>query len=156
MAFSYRNSVSFRLSQAARILRLRAGAHLGELGLHAGQELVLQTLAEADGQTMSALSRALGVQPPTITKMVTRLAAKGLVRRQASKVDGRSARVFLTDQGFKSANRIDAAMGQLEKEALSGLSAKDHNQLRKLLHQVEGGLRQSAAPDPRRSGRGKK
>ena len=70
MAFNYKKSITFRLVQAAKAQRARSGAHLMRIGLHPGQELVLKVLADTDGRTMSQLALALGVQPPTVTKMV--------------------------------------------------------------------------------------
>ncbi|MDN3720870.1 MarR family transcriptional regulator [Roseibium salinum] len=118
------------------------------IGLHPGQELVLKVLADTDGRTMSELALALGVQPPTVTKMVTRLSAHGYVRRQASDKDGRLARVHLTDKGRDLVTSVDRAWKRLEREAMSGLDDKDRKKLRKLLRQVEKNLSISVDEDP--------
>ena len=77
-------SVSGRLIYAARLLRTaRAERLLGE-GIYAGQDALLRELSRQDGQTMGALAAALGVRPPTVTKMVARMETQGLVRRAAS------------------------------------------------------------------------
>lgn len=148
MAFSYKKSVTFRLLQAAKAQRARSGGHLMRIGLHPGQELVLKVLADADGRTMSQLALALGVQPPTVTKMVTRLSAQGLVRRQVSETDGRLARVFLTDEGRDRVLAVDKAWKRLEKEAIAGLDDKDRKKLRKLLRQIEKNLSLTTEVDP--------
>ena len=140
MAFNYKKSVTFRLAQTAKAHRSRAGIHLSRIGLHPGQEAVLKVLSEGDGQTMSQLAAVLSVQPPTITKRVTRLSAQGFLRRAASETDGRLARVFLTDEGRALVETIDRAWKRLEREALAGLDEKDRKKLRKLLRQVEKNL----------------
>lgn len=140
MAFNYKKSVTFRLLQAAKAQRARSGGHLMRIGLHPGQELVLKVLADADGRTMSQLALALGVQPPTVTKMVTRLSAQGYVRRQVSDTDGRLARVFLTEAGRDLVQSVDKVWKRLEREAMSGLDDKERKKLRKLLRQVERNL----------------
>jgi len=140
MAFNYKKSVTFRLAQTAKAHRARAGTHLARIGLHPGQESVLKILADVDGQTMSQLAAALSVQPPTVTKMVTRLSAQGVVRRATSEADGRLARVFLTDEGRALVETIDRSWKRLEREALAGLDDKDRKKLRKLLRQVEKNL----------------
>ena len=140
MAFNYKKSATYRLAQAAKAQRARAGAHLSRIGLHPGQEFVLKSLAEEDGQTMTRLALALGVQPPTVTKMVTRLAAHGFVVRQASETDGRLSRVFLTDEGRSRISEVDLLWKRVEKEALAGIDEKDRKRLRKLLRQVEKNL----------------
>ncbi|WP_186394637.1 MULTISPECIES: MarR family winged helix-turn-helix transcriptional regulator [unclassified Stappia] len=140
MAFNYKKSVTFRLAQTAKAHRSRAGIHLSRIGLHPGQEAVLKILSENDGQTMSQLAAVLSVQPPTVTKMVTRLSAQGFLRRAASETDGRLARVFLTDEGRALVETVDRSWKRLEREALAGLDEKDRKKLRKLLRQVEKNL----------------
>ncbi|WP_417709665.1 MarR family winged helix-turn-helix transcriptional regulator [Roseibium aggregatum] len=148
MAFNYKKSITFRLVQAAKAQRARSGSHLMRIGLHPGQELVLKVLADTDGRTMSQLALALGVQPPTVTKMVTRLSSQGYVRRQVSDTDGRLARVYLTDVGRELVLSVDKAWKRLEREAMSGLEDKDRKKLRKLLRQVEKNLSISVDNDP--------
>lgn len=145
MSFNHRKSVTFRLVQAARAHRTRAGVHLARIGLHPGQEAVLKALADQDGQSMSELAAALSVQPPTVTKMIARLGAQGLVTRQVSASDGRLARVFLTELGRDRVTAVDAAWKRVEKEALAGLDDKDRKRLRRLLKMVERNLLPGAA-----------
>lgn len=147
MAFNYKKSVTFRLAQAAKAHRSRAGTHLARIGLHPGQEAVLKVLFDADGQTMSQLAAMLSVQPPTVTKMVTRLSAQGFLRRAASETDGRLARVFLTDEGRALVDTIDRSWKRLEREALVGMEDKDRKKLRKLLRQIEKNLGSRAVED---------
>ncbi|GAB5378409.1 MAG: MarR family winged helix-turn-helix transcriptional regulator [Acuticoccus sp.] len=150
MPFQYAKSATHRLAQAAKAQRVRAGAHLSALGLHPGQEVVLKALSDKDGLTMSELAGELGVQPPTVTKMVTRLAAYGFVVRQTSPTDGRLARVFLTDPGRALISDVDRMWKRLEKEALTGLDDKYRKRLRKFLRKIEKNLlaANGAVPDP--------
>ena len=147
MGFNYKKSITFRLAQTAKACRARSGAHLSRIGMHPGQEAVLKTLADGDGLSMSELALALGVQPPTVTKMVTRMSAQGLLARRAADSDGRLARVYLTDEGRERVALIDRAWKRLEKEALAGLDDKDRKRLRKLLRAVERNLIATAASD---------
>ncbi|MBB4304448.1 DNA-binding MarR family transcriptional regulator [Rhodobium orientis] len=147
MAFDHKKSVTFRLAQAAKAQRARAGSYLSKIGLHPGQEAVLKSLFDNDDQTMSQLAGALGVQPPTVTKMVTRLSAQNLVRRTASKSDGRLAHVCLTDEGRELVKNIDRTWKRLEKEAVAKLDDKDRKRLRKLLRIVERSLSNAPTVD---------
>ena len=149
MAMDHRRTVIHRLAQAAHAYRVRAGSQLARIGLHSGQEGLLKALAEKDGASMSELATALGVQPPTVTKMVGRLAAQGYVERRSSDGDGRQAHVFLTDRGRETIDGIDKVWKRLEKSALAGIDDKDRKRLRKLLRQVSRNL------DPQRGKNGK-
>lgn len=148
MGFNHRKSVTFGLAQAAKAQRARSGSHLARIGLHPGQESVLKSLADEDGQTMSRLAHTLGVQPPTVTKMVSRLSAQGLVRRAASDTDGRLARVHLTEAGLARIGDIDVSWKRLEREALGGLDDKDRKRLKRLLRRVERNLANPGADGP--------
>lgn len=106
------------------------------MGLHAGQEGILYALADSDGQSMTDLSAALGVQPPTVTKMVGRLASQGYVQRRTSKTDARQVHVFLTRAGRGALDGLDALLDAVEAAALEGISGKDRKKLRSLLRQV--------------------
>lgn len=147
MALDHKKTVTYRLSQAARSVRSRSGDRLSDLGLHPGQESVLKTLAENDGLPMTRLAALLSVQPPTVTKMVTRLSAQDYVERRASPEDGRQAHVFLTDKGRDLIRSIDKAWSKVEKEALAGIADKDRKKLRRLLRRVHRNLGTDAAGD---------
>lgn len=136
MGFDHRRTVTHRLAQAAHAYRVRAGSRLARIELHSGQDALLKALDEADGQTMSDLAAALGVQPPTVTKMISRLAAQDYVERRSSAGDGRQALVFLTDRGRKAVALVDKLWKRIEKDALTGIDEKDRKRLRKLLRQV--------------------
>ena len=147
MGFDHRRTVTFRLAQAAHIYRVRAGSRLSRIDLHSGQENLLKALEAKDGQSMSDLASVLGVQPPTVTKMISRLAARDYVERRASKGDGRQAMVFLTERGRKAISSIDKVWKRIEKDALAGIDDKDRKRLRKLLRQVERNLGAAANGD---------
>jgi DNA-binding MarR family transcriptional regulator len=147
MGFDHRRTVTFRLAQAAHVYRVRAGSRLSRIELHSGQENLLKALESKDGQSMSDLASALGVQPPTVTKMISRLAAQDYVERRASKGDGRQAMVFLTERGQRAISSIDKVWKRIEKDALAGIDDKDRKRLRKLLRQVERNLGAAANGD---------
>jgi DNA-binding MarR family transcriptional regulator len=136
MTDSFGKSVSFRLAHVGKLHRARAASLLAGIGLYPGQETILKTLVGEDGRTMGELAATLAVRPPTITKMVARLGAQGLVERRSSDGDGRLARVYVTAEGRARAEEIDGIWKQLEKQSLRGLDAKERKRLRKLLRHV--------------------
>lgn len=151
MSFDHRRTVTHRLAQAAHAYRVRAGSQLSRINLHSGQETLLKALAASDGMSMSDLAAALGVQPPTVTKMISRLAAQDYVERRASAGDGRQAQVFLTERGRDAIGLIDKLWKRIEKTALADIDDKDRKRLRKLLRQVERNLsapRDDRQPEP--------
>ncbi|KAB2868562.1 MAG: MarR family transcriptional regulator [Bauldia sp.] len=147
MAFDHRRTVTFRLAQAAHAYRVRSGSRLARIELHSGQENLLKALGDNDGQSMSDLAATLGVQPPTVTKMISRLAAQDYVERKASKGDARQALVFLTERGRRTIQSVDKVWKRIEKDAVAGIDDKDRKRLRKLLRQIERNLGAAADGD---------
>jgi len=143
----YEDSVGLHLTRAARLHRARAHSMLGEIGIHPGQENVLQVLLEDDGQPMTKLAFELKVKPPTVTKMVSRMAAQGLVRRIASETDARSARVFLTDEGRARGIELKKRWKRLEQMTLRNVPEKERTRLVKLLTSIEESLNEGITDD---------
>jgi MarR family transcriptional regulator, organic hydroperoxide resistance regulator len=143
----FAGSLGWALARTAMAHRARAAELLGECGLHPGQEFLLETLWAEDGMRITALAERLRVEPPTATKMVSRLEAAGTVRRAPDPVDGRAIRVWLTDAGRDLRSRVHEAWRQLEDESTAGLSARQTAELRRLLDRVRAGL--DAGPDAR-------
>jgi len=72
---------------------------LDELGLTYPQYLVMVTLWEEDGQTVGGIGDKLFLESSTLTPLLKRLEAAGLIRRERSKEDERVVVIRLSDEG---------------------------------------------------------
>jgi DNA-binding MarR family transcriptional regulator len=72
---------------------------LAELGLTYPQYLVMLVLWEGDGLSVKALGERLMLDSGTLTPLLKRLEAAGLIRRRRSLRDERQVELFLTPQG---------------------------------------------------------
>jgi MarR family transcriptional regulator, organic hydroperoxide resistance regulator len=113
---------------------------LAEHGLHVGQEMVLVELWQDDGLRGGDLAARLGVEPPTITKMLRRLESCGLVERRADQEDARSLRVYLTGRGRALEEPLLRCWERAEQTVLAGMNARDRQTFRKLLDRVRSNL----------------
>jgi DNA-binding MarR family transcriptional regulator len=129
-----------RLQSAARLSRTLLASRLLQQGLYAGQDQVMLTLNENDGQTPGSLAGKLGVRPPTITKTINRLQAQGFLERRASETDSRQAHIFLTNAGRETIRSIEKSVRKTEKQAMKGLDKKDQKALAKFLNRIESNL----------------
>ena len=99
-------------------------------GLPAPQLSALSVIVFGGPLTLGALATAEQVRPPTITRLVDKLEAAGLVERSSDPSDGRIARVAATPKGVKllHAGRrrrvatLAAALDALTKAERSALS----------------------------------
>jgi DNA-binding MarR family transcriptional regulator len=73
--------------------------HIRSMRLTPSQFDVIATLGDTDGMTCSDLSARTLVTKGTLTGVLDRLEAKGLIRRAAIKGDRRCIRINLTDKG---------------------------------------------------------
>jgi len=88
---------------ASRVLVAVAARSLADLGeaedVTLTQYRSLVVLASRGPQGIASLADALGVTPPTASRLCDRLVRKGLVRRRADRSDRRQVRVALTETG---------------------------------------------------------
>ena len=133
-------SIAAAVTQAARAMRTELSRRLSDSGLYAGQDTVVQLLAEEDGLTPGFLAQRLGVKAPTMTRTIGRMEAQGFVERRAVDADGRLTMVHLTAEGRACLDAIVAAVSEAERLATRGLSGKEIRQLAKLLAVVEENL----------------
>lgn len=134
------DSCSYLLARLARIHRNRVGAALQKVGLHVGQEMVLLQLWMQDGQTQSELVERTQVEPPTVTKMLTRMEAARLVERRRDPQDARVSRVYLTEQGRALEDSVSAAVLGTDEQMLRGFTLEERLLLRRMLMQMLGNL----------------
>ena len=120
--------------------RASVGALLAEYGLHVGQEMVLVELWQDDGLRGGELAVRLGVEPPTVTKMLRRLEGCGLVERRPDPSDARSFRIHLTDEGRSLEEPVARCWEKVEEITLAGLNKAERRSFRNLLIRVRKNL----------------
>jgi MarR family transcriptional regulator, organic hydroperoxide resistance regulator len=137
---SIEESAGFTLAKVCRAHRSNVGELLGEVGLHVGQEMVLIELWREDGLRGGELAWRLGVEPPTVTKMLRRLERCGHVSRRQDSEDARSFRVYLTEQGRSLEEPVMRRWERVEERVLAGMSAGERRTLHGLLTKVRANL----------------
>ena len=116
---------------------------LAELGLTYPQYLVMLVLWQEDGVTVTGVGARLGLDSGTLTPLLKRLEAGGLVSRLRDTADERQVRITLTaaGRGLKlKAKGIPQAL-----LCASGLGLNDLGALRTRLESLAANLRASAA-----------
>ena len=93
------DQLCFALYAASRAVTARYRPMLDQLGLTYPQFLVLMSLWEHDDQSVREISDRLDLDSGTMSPLLKRLDAAGLVTRERSSADERQVRVRLTDAG---------------------------------------------------------
>jgi DNA-binding MarR family transcriptional regulator len=99
-------------------------------GVGPAQLSALSVLVFGGPMRLTTLARAEQVRPPTMTKVVTGLEARGLVRRRADNEDARAVRLEATKRGTRllqegrrrRVERLAAALALLEGDDLEVLA----------------------------------
>ena len=117
--------------------------HIRTLRVTPSQFDVIATLGDTDGMTCSELSRRTLVTKGTLTGVLDRLMAKGLIRRDDVKDDRRRIRVRLTEKGDALFRKTFAAhIAFLQPYFQRALSQKDAESLSSLLLRLRDSFRQ--------------
>jgi MarR family transcriptional regulator, organic hydroperoxide resistance regulator len=130
----------YALAKVCKAHRSHVGEHLTELGLHVGQEMVLIELLEQDGLRGGELAERLGVEPPTVTRMLRRLEKCGLVERHEDLRDARSFRVYLTGEGRSLEEPLVRCWERVEERTFAGMSVGERQTFRRLLAKVRANI----------------
>jgi MarR family transcriptional regulator, organic hydroperoxide resistance regulator len=129
-------TISLWISAVARAHRQHAGALLHGVGLSAGQELLLMLLWDKEPRTQAELTREMAIEPPTTSKMLSRLERAGLIARKRSESDRRTVLVTLTDAGRALEEPVNAAWRTLEHDTVEALTPEEQDTLLVLLKRV--------------------
>lgn len=86
------------------------------------------------GHTCGAIAERMLTRDPDVTRLVDRLARRGLVARDRAKEDRRAVLIRLTPAGRELTDRLDAPVAALHQRLLSHLGA---DQLRQLISLLE-------------------
>ena len=95
------DQLCFALYAASRAVTARYRPMLDELGLTYPQYLVMMLLWETDHQTVGQLGSRLALDSGTLSPLLKRLTAAGLVTRHRRVEDERSVSIALTDAGHE-------------------------------------------------------
>ena len=98
-------------------------AALADLNLSAAEINALANLGEGGTLNVRQLSERTGTRASTLTGLLDRLENRGYLAREQDPGDRRSFRLPLTETGQAVVTRVLTAIADLERDALSRLSA---------------------------------
>lgn len=108
-----------------RAWRDKLTQRLKPLGLSQSKWTALLYLSRIPGgMTQSDLARMLGIEAPTLTRLVKQLEQAGWVTRHSPPEDARRKMVHLTPKAKRMVVRINAAITQLRAETVGRLSTQ--------------------------------
>ncbi|CAD0358842.1 MarR family winged helix-turn-helix transcriptional regulator [Xanthomonas hortorum pv. cynarae] len=120
---SSRAQLSSGLLVAARQWQRLADQALGEFGLSSACTGPLLMIGRSGGGIRQVtLAQQLGMEGPSLVRLLDKLCAQTLVRRQADSSDRRANQLWLTDAGQALVGRIEIRLDALRAEVFGTLS----------------------------------
>ena len=106
--FKLENQLCFRLYTASRLVTQSYHPLLSVHGLTYPQYLVLLVLWEKDAQPVNDVAKRLVLETNTVTPLLKRMEAEGLLVRRKGTEDARQIIVSLTRKGKELQDKLDA------------------------------------------------
>ena len=133
-------STSHLVAQVARAHRKRAAALLDEVGLHLGQEMILEALWTEGTLTQSELADRLGIRNATVTVALKSMERECLIERARDRDDRRVIHVRTAEKCKELRPRVYEVWRRLDAQTVAGLNSNEQITLRRLLRKVRSSL----------------
>ena len=144
-----KGDLTWLLHRCAQRMRGALDEAAREHGLSGARDwIVLSAIAAGPRQTQLALAQSLGLDKTTMTSLLDRLEASGLVTRDHDSRDRRARIPGLTETGTRVQHQLIAARDRAEAGVLAQFSPDEQRVLRAMLNR----LAEGPADDPRAAG----
>lgn len=131
-------SIGYLIKQAHLALHRTIDSNMSALDLTAMQWGPLMLLAYGKANTAAEMSRCGGVETSTMTRMLDRLEAKGLLVRKRSESDRRIIYLELTEAGQQLVAKVPDLLASSLNKHLRGFNAEEVATVKSLLRRIIG------------------
>jgi DNA-binding MarR family transcriptional regulator len=128
--------IFFQLAKAAQTGSRFWSQKVAALNVTATQAMVLRFLFDRDEVNSSELGSRTELDSATLTGILDRLEAAGIIERRPNPTDRRAIHIHLTGKGRGAAKEISRLVGTANTEFLGSLNASEEKELRRLLDKV--------------------
>lgn len=125
------------IGDVARAWRNKVNERLRPMGLSEAKWTTLLYLSRCEGGLIQVeLAKRIGIEGPTLVRLLDRLEADGWVKRKLSKTDRRSKVIVLGRKAQPVLKEIRAIVHGLREECMAGLSEREIAAALKVLRRV--------------------
>ncbi|MFZ3283403.1 MarR family transcriptional regulator [Pseudomonas sp.] len=126
MPLTDQHRFGMQLAQMSRGWRAELDRRLAGLGLSQARWLVLLHLARfEEAPTQRELAQSVGVEGPTLARLLDSLESQGLVQRQSVMEDRRAKKIVLCSPALPLIEQIETIATQLRHELFEGVDEAD-------------------------------
>jgi MarR family transcriptional regulator for hemolysin len=126
----------YSLKELQTVMSQRFSEHLSAHGITRPQYEILMQLFQTDGMTQADIAERCKKDAPTVTGVIDRLERDGFVERSKHPTDRRAHFVILTEKGKHLRDTIPNIRKAMQDQAMIGLTQKEFDRLREILHKI--------------------
>jgi MarR family transcriptional regulator for hemolysin len=138
---SFSRQLAVARIDSARLLKTYADQQARQFGISHAQWAVLARLDRTEGLKQSELAELLDLQPISLTRLLDRLAANGLIERKPDPNDRRANRLYLTPAALPLLERLNELGLDMMSNVLDGIDRSRVELMLRELQDVRGNLR---------------
>ena len=140
LEYDFKESIGYSVAMANRALRKALDAELGHYGITFSQWQVLASLALEGETSQVKLAELIGVEGPTLVRILDRMEQKGWIKRKVSSRDRRQKLISPTKKVEGVWRKMTECAHGVRRGAVNGISSKDIAKLRRLLEKIRENL----------------
>ena len=140
LEYDFKESIGYSVAMANRALRKALDSELGQYGITFAQWQVLAGLALEGETSQVKLAELIGVEGPTLVRILDRMEQKGWIRRKVSLRDRRQKLISPTKKVEGVWKKMTECAHGVRDGAVKGISTKDIANLQKLLKKIRENL----------------
>jgi DNA-binding MarR family transcriptional regulator len=145
--FDHQGYVPYLLRRITDTLIERFTAGLTPHGLTLPMWRILAVLHGRGATRFGVLASQTLLEPPTLSRLVAELRAKGFITKTLSEVDARGVLIAPTKKGLEIVERLTPHAFEVEKQTLAGLTEDEAEMFRRLVRRVCANLAPFAPDD---------
>ena len=113
------------LLRLARLYRREVDRRIAEHGLSEARAIPVLHIARSGGMRQGALAEELGMEGPSLVRLLDQLCLAGLVERRDDPTDRRAKTLHVTDAGRDLAAKLERLLEDVRANLLGGVSDAD-------------------------------
>ncbi|TWJ14193.1 MarR family winged helix-turn-helix transcriptional regulator [Geobacter argillaceus] len=134
---SFRENIVFLVAKAHQRSQGVLKGHLQPFGLTPMQCLFMESLWEEDGLSVGEIGRRIALDTATLAGILDRMVTAGWVRREPDPLDGRVARVYLTEKAQAAITDLAAVIERTNNELLTNLHVEEKLLFKRFLRDIK-------------------
>lgn len=140
LEYDWENSVGYWICTTSHAIRRALSNRLAQERMTLRQWEVLACLSQRQNSSQAEIAECLGIEPHTLTGIISRMERDGWVRRVASPTDRRRYFILPTERGNEVWTRAVEWCHEVRTQAISGFSEDETRMMKEYCERIRANL----------------